>query len=120
MPSKLQHLQIAQDNERLLRQLDDNNAPLRGWASTMAFYAAIHYVEAFFSLSKAHSADHRTRDGNLNSYPQTMCIYDEFCELKAISTRARYYGRYPTKEDLALQVIPALNAIQVEMAKHLH
>jgi hypothetical protein len=118
VPVKSHHLAIAHDNERLVGQLDLDSPPARGWASTIAFYAALHYVEAFFSLAGIHSADHRTRDGNLCRSNETLKIYDDFCELKNISTGARYFGRYPTKTDFAVEVMPALQKVKAEMEKH--
>ena len=84
----------------------------------MAFYAALHYVEAFFDTKTKHSADHRTRDNNMVQHNETMAVYDQFCELKNISTRARYYGRCPSAADLTTQVLPALNDVKTEMLKH--
>lgn len=51
-------------------------------------------------------------------FTETMTVYDEYSELKNISTRARYYGRYPSKTDLQAQVLPALKTIEVEMMKY--
>jgi hypothetical protein len=119
VPIKNSHLAIAHDNERLVGQLNLDSPPVRGWASTIAFYAALHYVEAFFSLSGVHSADHRTRDSNLCRFSETMQIYDEFCELKNVSTSARYFGRYPNKTDFSVEVMPALQKVKAEMEKHL-
>ena len=119
MPSKQDHLRVANDNERLIDQLDIDQPCARGWASTISFYAGLHYVEAFFSTSGIHSADHRTRDSNLNRHPETMAIYYEYCELKNISTRARYFGRYPDKTSLSNEVKPALAKVKSEMRKHL-
>jgi hypothetical protein len=118
VPSKSQHLQIAKENETFISGLNLSIAPTRGWASTTAFYAALHYVEAFFSTRSKHSADHRTRDNNMVQHTETMAIYDDFCELKNISTRARYYGRYPSDNDFQAQVIPALTQVKKEMLKY--
>jgi len=119
VPIKNTHLTVAHDNERLAGQLNLDIAPARGWASTMYFYAALHYVEALLSVSGVHSADHRTRDGNLCRHNETMKIYDEFCELKNISTNARYYGRYPSKTDISVEVMPSLQSVKAEMEKYL-
>jgi len=51
-------------------------------------------------------------------YTETMAIYDQFCELKNISTRARYYGRYPSESEFKTQVLPALQDVRAEMMKH--
>lgn len=118
MPNKDHHLQVAGENERFVAALNLGSGPARGWAATASFYAALHYVEAFFSTQAKHSADHRTRDNNMVQHNETMAIYDQFCELKNISTRARYYGRYPTKDELAHQVQPALADVKTEMVKY--
>lgn len=118
MPSKSQHIEIAQQNEQFFAALNLSSGPARGWASTAAFYAALHYVEAFFWTKAKHSADHRTRDNNLVQYTETMAIYNQFCELKNISTRARYYGRYPSEAELKAQVLAALEDVRAEMMKY--
>lgn len=117
MPTKNNHLRIAQENEFLINQFNLEIAQARGWASTISFYAALHYVEAFFSLGGTHSADHRTRDSNLIRHPETKAIYDEYCELKNISTTARYMGRYPDKLSYSMEIKPALNTVRTEMQK---
>lgn len=117
MPFKNNHLAVARDNELLLQQLSMDNPSARGWAATMAFYAALHYVEAFFSLSNVHSADHRMRDTNLCRFSETLLVYDDFCELKNISTSARYFGRYPSKTEFSVEVIPALEKVKAELGK---
>jgi hypothetical protein len=118
VPNKTQHLQIAQHNEQFFGNLDLASPPARGWAATAAFYAALHYVEAFFGTRSKHSADHRTRDNNMVQHPETMAIYDQFCELKNISTRARYYGRYPSQVEFEDQVLAALSDVRSEMSKY--
>ena len=118
MPNKTLHLQIAQHNEQFFSSLDLASAPARGWGSTAAFYAALHYVEAFFGTKFKHSADHRTRDNNMVQYTETIAIYDQFCELKNISTRARYYGRYPSEAEFKNQVLLALQDVRSEMMKY--
>lgn len=119
MPSRQEHLRVAHENELLIDQLSLDNPCARGWLSTVAFYAALHYVEAFFSKSGTHSADHRTRDSNLSRHPETMAIYFEYSELKNLSTRARYHGRYPDKNSIAIEVRPALAKVKSEMQKQI-
>ena len=118
MPSKTQHLQIAQDNEQFFDSFNLSSGPARGWASTAAFYAALHYVEAFFGTKAKHSPDHRTRDNNMVQHTETMTVYDQFCELKNISTRARYYGRYPSEAEFQKQVLTALQDVRSQMMKY--
>jgi len=119
VPSKSIHLAVAHDNELLAAQLNMDSGAARGWAATITFYAALHCVEAFFSKKGIHSADHRTRDSNLCRHSETMAIYDEFCELKNISTSARYYGQYPSKEEYSVEVAPAYVTVKTAMEKYL-
>lgn len=119
MPPKTTHLAVARDNELLASQLNMDSGAARGWASTITFYAALHYVEAFFSKTGVHSADHRTRDSNLCRHAETMAVYDDFSELKNISTSARYFGQYPTKMDYSIEVVPAFEAVKAAMEKFL-
>jgi hypothetical protein len=118
VPQKATHIAIAHDNEVLAGQLDLDVPVARGWASTICFYSALHCVEAFLSTRGKHSADHRTRDSNLCKYPETAAIYDEFSELKNISTAARYMGVYPNRLRYSTEVITALVKIKSEMGKY--
>ena len=47
MPSYQAHLRQAQHNEHLLSDLV-TNLSYKDWVATVAFYAAVHYVEAHF------------------------------------------------------------------------
>ena len=118
MPDKIEHLEIARQNEHFVQSLDLSSGVARGWASTAAFYAALHYVEAFFATRGTHFSHHRSRDNNLVLHSETRSIYDQYCELKNISSRARYYGLYPTDVDLKDQVLAALLEVRVEMMKY--
>jgi hypothetical protein len=51
-------------------------------------------------------------------HTETMKVYDSFCELKNISTRARYHGRYPTNTEFAQDILPALSDVKTEMMKY--
>lgn len=119
MPNKTTHLKVAHENELLASQMNMESGAARGWAATISFYAALHHVEAFFSRKGIHSADHRTRDSNLCRHNETMAIYEDFCELKNISTSARYFGQYPSKIEYSVEVAPALAAVKTAMEKYL-
>jgi hypothetical protein len=56
VPSKEDHLNRAQDNERLAGSLDLNSAINVDWAITILFYAALHYVDAYLAIKPAHSS----------------------------------------------------------------
>jgi len=75
-------------------------------------------MEAFFFVKGIHPPDHRTRDAYMIEFTEIMNIYDELCEPKAISMRARYHGRYPAANDFKAQVVPAFEKDKSEMLKH--
>lgn len=117
MPPTDKHVQIARENGHFLVGLNPANGPARGWGATVAFYEAIHWVEAFFAKQQIHSVDHRTRDSGLAMFAETKGIYNDFSELKTFSMNARYHGKYPTPEDYKLIVLPALESVQRQMSK---
>lgn len=117
MAQREDHLKIARDNEFFRASLNPANGPARGWAATVAFYEALHLVEAFLATRAVHSPDHRTRDSSLSRFAETKRIYDEFSDLKMISINARYWGTYPDDSEIACVVEPALAAVKLEMKK---
>ncbi|MGH9488884.1 MAG: hypothetical protein ACRD2F_04720 [Terriglobales bacterium] len=117
MPRRDEHLKIAQENAYFRAGMDPANGTARGWVATVAFYEAIHLVEAFFATHYVHSPDHRTRDSSLVKFRETKEIYDDFSELKNLSLSARYWGRYPADGDIAAVVEPSLNTVRDRMRR---
>lgn len=118
MANRATHLQIAKENEHALAAIQTESGVGRGWAATIAFYAAVHYVEAFLATKGRHSVDHRTRDSGLNENDETRAIYPEFSELKSLSFTARYQGKYPSRQELDTVVSPSLARVREELLKH--
>src|SRR5205823_2251134 len=94
----------AKHDEQFVSSCDPKTSPFIDWAITGLFYAALHYVEAFFATQNRHSADHRARDSAIRRDPDLRAIYDDYNELKNFSINARYYMARFTEADLtALQ-----------------
>jgi len=86
MATVQKHLQQARHNESLLQKLSSTEFP--DWYGTIAFYSAIHYVEALFRHFGASSHDHRQREYLLKeSYP---AIFKQYRPLLNWSMTARY------------------------------
>lgn len=96
MPKTKEHLRKATDNESFADSLDLKVPVNVDWAITALFYAALHYVEAYFAIRNFHSPDHRTRDSAIHRDQGVKVIFDDYSELKNYSINARYYiWRHP-------------------------
>ena len=86
---KEQHNKKASENENFAVTLSDSTAGIE-WAIVAYFYAALHYVAAYFSLSGRFHASHGTRLRDISKDPVLVTIYDEYQELYNLSRDARY------------------------------
>jgi hypothetical protein len=112
VPRKEEHLAKAQYDERFAASLDVKTTPFADWIVTALFYAALHYVEAYFATLKRHSGDHRARDSAVWRDPQTHPIYVDYCELKNFSINARYFMQQFNQAEIVLKVQPCLISIK--------
>ena len=71
--------------------------PFWDWAVTATFYAAVHYVEAYFAKCKPpiHSTLHKTRDSSIQRDPVLKPLYSTYRELENQSRNARYEAHIP-------------------------
>lgn len=53
-----EHLAKARRNERFLEAINEVQPPYHEWVVVVAFYAAVHYVDAFFALRDTHPETH--------------------------------------------------------------
>lgn len=60
------------------------------WAITAQFYAALHYISAYFAMSNLFHASHGTRLRAIQKHPVLSAIYDDYQDLYNISRDARY------------------------------
>jgi len=90
MPSKEAHLAQAQRNQEVLDYLLADPAKCAEWIATVAFYEALHLVEALFAHHGVHSHNHEDRDHRLKSDRRYRHIYKHYRPLWAASIVARY------------------------------
>lgn len=86
MPARNAHEDKAQSIERVLPVLDEYKADHGDWLAVLAFYAALHWLDAYFADHGSHPTNHRER----NRATQGLPIWDEYYELYAVSRIARY------------------------------
>jgi len=92
MPARDAHEDKARSIERAAQVLDASNADHCDWLATLAFYAALHWLDAVLADRGLHPSNHRER----NRAAQGLPIWDQYYELYALSRIARYEaGRLP-------------------------
>jgi hypothetical protein len=86
------HLQQAEKNEQLATYLEGTS--YLDWQCTAIFYAAVHYVQAYFMSRKppTRSDNHAERGTLIQLDNQIAKIYDDYNGLQDSSEAARYYG----------------------------
>jgi hypothetical protein len=119
LPQKHEHVAKAKHDEEFVNSLDVSTTPYLDWAITALFYAALHYVEAYFATMKRHSPDHRTRDSAIRRDSRIGGLYNDYSELKNFSINARYYMTTFTPRDLTAHLLPCLANIRTRITAFL-
>lgn len=93
MPSRESHLALAERNQRtldyLLKECDTHSA----WVATVAFYKALHLVEATFTSNPdphKHHHNHESREAYLKRTARYKHIWSFYRQLLSASLVARY------------------------------
>ncbi len=89
MPSQVQHETQAQRNETFFQSLDRTVSVNREWIVTAAFYAALHWIEAYFdNRHHQHFTSHRACNDAVMRFG--LPIASEYLDLYWASRQARY------------------------------
>lgn len=90
MPAAKDHLDWAERNEQFAKSLDLSDCVSVNWAITAVFYAALHYVDAFFAARSDKPFFHTQRGSKIRDTPELALIWSDYRRLKDISREARY------------------------------
>ncbi len=90
MPSEQAHIALANRNQQAIDYLLAAKDPFPEWVVSIAFYKALHLVEAVLSRDGAHTATHEDRERVLKSTHKYEFIYKHYGVLKRASLIARY------------------------------
>ncbi len=100
MPSEKAHIQLAVRNQEALDHLCGDSERFPEWIATIAFYKALHVVEAVFTRAKGlglqHGDSHRTRAEILKKTKRFTNLYKHYHPLWTASTIARYLQDHST------------------------
>lgn len=89
MATELDHIRLASRNHHLLTHLLQIGG-YPDWSATVAFYKAVHVVEAVFAANMArHSISHADRQATLKTAPFKN-IWKDYSHLATASRVARY------------------------------
>jgi hypothetical protein len=90
MASELEHITLANRNHDMLIHLLGHLDKYPEWVTTVAFYKAVHVVEALFANDlRQHSMSHTDREKRLK-HPKFQAIFKNYKPLLDASRIARY------------------------------
>ncbi|HEX7360918.1 MAG TPA: hypothetical protein VF283_10540 [Bryobacteraceae bacterium] len=115
MPSKAEHIAKAEGNEAFASEMPLTRQPNIDWALVAIFYAAVHYVEAYFSLSGTHLRSHTTRDRYVGRDPKLKPVFREYSNLKYYAYNARYEATNFKPLEVTEIALPALDKIKAQL-----
>jgi hypothetical protein len=118
MPTAEAHLAIARKNQLLIERLRPAMAEHSAWVATVAFYKALHIVEAVFfhDAEIRHTSDHGVRNSHLRKIRRYAKVWSHYGPLYRTSLIARYlaeergpayetFGDYMTPEQVEREAL---------------
>ena len=94
MPSKASHLCVVRENSAAIDWICKAPSPMPQWVVTVAFYKALHIVEAVFAADKnspiRHADDHAQRNDVLRRENRYRHLWKHYRPLWNDSLIARY------------------------------
>jgi hypothetical protein len=116
MATEAAHLLKAQHNQAFLGSLDDR---FPEWLAIVAFYKAVHLVEALFARSNIHSERHHERNRRLQEYHPEIWV--DFRVLYDVGRLVRYSERGISAANARKHLIEhRLSAVEATIMAKLH
>ena len=115
MLTKEEYLQQAEHNEKFFHSFDIEKTEFRDWAVIAAFYAAVHWINAYLLTQGYEPKHHTARDNAIRRYSVTRKIAWEYSELKSHSFSARYKAHRFSAKQIKEDVVPWLEAIKKQI-----
>lgn len=100
MPSRDAHIAAARQNEAALRHMLSSDDHL-AWVVTIAFYKALHIMEAVFAADPAAPAHHTDDHIDRNRILKTTTRYQHFWKMYRPLWQASLVARYLRENDSA-------------------
>lgn len=111
-----EHIAKAEKNERLCDRLLETE--FGDWALTGLFYAALHYIDAYFAMeSNDTPQSHRERNGRVRRDTTLDEIRSHYLDLYVLSIQARYeldtVSEYEVRGAMVEHFVPIRTHIRV-------
>ena len=104
----LDRADVYRDFANIIRTTQGGTPAGRNWASIIAFYAAVHYVNAYlWQVARFAPANHESRGAVLDRWPPLNAVTTSYEHLRDAGFRARYLPTYrvaPSLVDRLLDV----------------
>jgi hypothetical protein len=111
------HIEQAALNEKLAEHL--SRTPYADWRCTVIFYAALHYIQAYFSqYSSVVFERHVDRDDAIVRDRNIAPIRNDYRSLKDWSQDARYNMCKPSVAEFSGDIVPSLIAIKRHLKRY--
>jgi hypothetical protein len=111
-PETHQHMQQAERHRAVAEALENPGRvtglqpPPFDWAAVAAFYAAVHYVNAFlFERLGREPGDHRVRRGLVARVPELRYVLGSYDTLFDLGWHARYTAGFRVTQAAARQAV---------------
>ena len=116
MPDARSHLRQVQHNRDLIAALDPASTPFLDRVITVAFYAALHRIEAWFAGKGLHFESHTQRDDWLTKVKELRRSgWPRYKELEFQSRQARYQCVTFDRDFVRNRLLAFLDEIEREM-----
>jgi len=112
---KARHLDKASHNEDFFKSLDINKTKFTDWIVNGIFYAAHHYLDAYFSGLNKHSSSHDILDDWIEKDNKISCIYLDYRELKQYRWRATYKSTNFTPVEIIEAILPKFHNVKKQI-----
>ncbi|MFZ1598447.1 MAG: hypothetical protein WAW26_21585, partial [Anaerolineae bacterium] len=108
----------VQHNRDLIAWLDPSTTPYLDWVVTIAFYAALHQIEAWFAGKGLHLESHVQRDDWVSRTKELRRnVWPRYKELEFQSRQARYQCSSFEREFVRGRLLSYLDDIERETGK---
>lgn len=124
-PRTGQYLDAAARNQtiarRMLERFDSGVTPPHDdWVITIAFYSALHLVDAYLAEEMNRTPEsHRERNQVLRGHPLLSSISPEYNSLRSASERVRYQPEKRVPADAVQQAFDQLEVIRHSVLQEL-
>jgi len=117
MPTKEEHINKAEHNEKFANTLFNPNSEYFDWLTTALFYSSLHYIDAYLATKGIHPSSHANTDEDVGRDSHVYKhfkrpLYKDYSYLKSQSINARYDTITFTYNNIISDIKPTHDAIK--------